>query len=104
MSGQSASEPIQSLKLLNSAPFSCLSGQSKDDEVAGCMRVTCFASRCMKFSDDITRCVVPPRSTAACRLKPSMSAHNVCLKSVYLGVARFSVSAFRPARGPNAMR
>ncbi len=42
--------------------------------------------------------------TAACRLKPCMSAHSVCLKSVSRGMAPCNVSTFWPARGPKTMR
>ena len=45
-----------------------------------------------------------PQRTAACRLKPSISAHSVCLKPASLGITPCTVSTFCPARGPKAMR
>ena len=46
----------------------------------------------------------PAQRTAACKLKPSMSAHRCCLKSASLGIAPSSVITFWPARVPKAIR
>ncbi|MBP6815855.1 MAG: hypothetical protein KA169_13270, partial [Burkholderiaceae bacterium] len=55
----------------------------------------------MVLAPGARRCRSAP---AACGLKPCMSAHRFCLKSVSLGMTPCSVSTFCPARGPKAMR